>query len=103
MNRLSLTLAGVLAWTATGCLEPAASRPGARFGALLRIHYAGSAHLARDTNAAKLREILALPASAALREQVLNKLAPAPRRFWAEALPTGVPDQAALIRPLLAP
>lgn len=100
MKMLKVMLAGGLAAAVTGCLEQTTSQPGARFGALLRVHWVGSAQLARDTNAAKVRQILALPESAALREEVLNKLARVPYQCWSNSLPSGVPEQALLVRPL---
>jgi hypothetical protein len=101
MKRLTLVLGSVLAGLATGCLEKSGGKPGAQFGALLRLHFAGSTPLARDTNSAKLRQIWALPATAELRQQTFQKLAKAPHQFWLKNLPAGVSDQAPLIRPLL--
>ena len=68
---------------------------------LLRLHFAGGAQLAATTNAAKLNEITALPASAKLREQVFQKLSrELPRRVLVGTNATS-PEQAALLRPLL--
>lgn len=101
MKRLTVVLAVALAAWATGCLQKAASKPGAQFGALVRWHFAGSTQVARDPGSAKLRQIAALPATAELREQTLLKLARTPHAFWQGNLPAGVTDQSALIRPLL--
>lgn len=101
MKMLKLMLAAGLAGVVTGCLEQATSQPGARLGALLRVQWVGTGQLLRDTNAAKLRQMLALPASGAFREEVLGKLARVPYQCWSNSLARGVPDQAALVRPLL--
>jgi hypothetical protein len=101
MKMLKLMLAAGLAGVVTGCLEQSAGQPGVRFGALLRVQWLGTAQLARDTNAARVCQILALPESAAFREELLGKLARVPYQCWSNGLPKGVPDQAPLIRPLL--
>ena len=67
---------------------------------LLRWHFVGTAQLASDTNAAKLRQIAALPASQELRAQTLNKLADG----LARSFPTtdgANTNRPALLRPLL--
>jgi hypothetical protein len=101
MKRLTVVLGLILAGCVTGCLQKTADNPGSQFGALLRWQWVGSARLAQDPSAAKLRTIGAIPASAELQDQILQKLARAPHAFWLKDLPPGGSDQAALIRPLL--
>jgi hypothetical protein len=67
---------------------------------LLRWHFVGAAHLAGDPNAAKLRQIAALPSTLALRTQTLQKLSVG----LANSFPTSAGEntnRAALLRPLL--
>ena len=92
-----LVLAGLL----SGCYEKSGGPPEAQFGALLRWQFVGTAQLASSSDAAKLRQIAAVPSTAEFRDEVLQKLARAPQAFWAASLPAGVADQSALIRPLL--
>jgi hypothetical protein len=101
MKKLNLLLGVGLASLTAGCLERSGGQPGSQFGALIRWHYAGSAALAREADAAKLRQVLALPTSVEVRGVALDKLARAPHRFWITSLPAGTTDQAPLIRPLL--
>lgn len=67
---------------------------------LARIHFVGSDQLEADTNAATLNRIGSLPETAALRSDILDKLATAPGRSM--GLATNVTAEvAAGIRPLL--
>lgn len=67
---------------------------------LARGHFAGSRSLGSSTNAAQLKKMWALPESAQLSEQILQKLARAPEQLLAGRIQnTG--DHSALIRPLL--
>ncbi len=68
---------------------------------LLRSHFIGTTRLFTDTNAAKLKQIWALPDSAVFREQTLDKLARAPFLALGDQLDKGADDQAAMFRPLL--
>ena len=102
---LPLTLAAALL---LGCgNDKRAAAPAAKPAAgpktelLLRLHFAGSAQLVANTNTAKLGQIAALPASAKLREQVLQKLArelPARLLLGTNAASS---EESALLRPLL--
>lgn len=66
---------------------------------LLRWHFVGAEQLAGNTNAAKVREVWALPASADLRAQAFKRLADVLPGQW--SLSTNATNTAALIRPLL--
>ncbi|MDB6065991.1 MAG: hypothetical protein JWR26_2199 [Pedosphaera sp.] len=66
-----------------------------------RFHFVGTGRIGTDTNAAKLNEIAALPASKALFEQTLEKLSTAPARWLRQHLGSATNDYANLIRPLL--
>ncbi|MEW6303353.1 MAG: hypothetical protein AB1705_07785 [Verrucomicrobiota bacterium] len=78
---------------------PAAEAPAVQKAediSLLQLHFIGARHLAGNTNAAKLKELWALPESAALRDQSLDRVA-AQLPAW-----LGAPKEAAAWRPLLA-
>ncbi len=87
-----LSLALTLGCQAQSQLSSPAARP-----VLFRSHFLGSAQLAGNTNGAKIREIWALPATADLREQVLQKLA----ATCQQTLTQEGADTAKLFRPLL--
>jgi hypothetical protein len=82
---------------AAGCLEQSSRKNPA--GPLYRHHFVGSIEVNRSTNAAKLKEIWALPASRALQEQISGKLARVPHQVL-KAAQTG-PDHAELFSPLI--
>ena len=86
---------------AAGCLEKPNHSPGTSATVLYRHHFLGTAHLARSTNNAKIPAVLAMPATAQLREKTLQKLASAPQQLWRKFLPVGAVPQPALFRPLL--
>ena len=69
----------ILGWAgvvlAAGCLEQTVPGPRSYKGPLFRYHFAGRTHLPAGTNATRLKEIDALPATAALRGQIAEKLA----------------------------
>ncbi|HEY2953249.1 MAG TPA: hypothetical protein VGK40_11725 [Verrucomicrobiae bacterium] len=68
---------------------------------LFRSHFVGSAQLGGNTNGAKLREIWALPATAAFREVVMQRLSAACPQTFAEETAASAAEQAKLFRPLL--
>ncbi len=70
-------------------------------GPLFRYHFAGRANLPPGTNAARFKEIDAMPATAALRSELAQKLAAAAVPFWRKELPADAADQTALLKPLL--
>lgn len=87
-----------------GCGKNPTTAPGTKTPGgdlLLRSHFIGTTGLFTDTNAAKLKEIWALPSSSAFRDQTLTKLARAPFLTVSNQLPKAAADQAALFRPLL--
>ena len=99
--KIAFGVAGLsMALLATGCFEQTG---GARSykGPLFHYHFAGRAHLPAGTNAARFKEIDALPATAELRGALAQKLAAAALPFWRKELPAGATDQAALLRPLV--
>ena len=99
----SVILFGLLALgLVAGCLEKPGGKPVLPSGALVRAHFAGTDALAASTNAAKVQKILALPATAELREETLRKVAKAPLKLWRKDLPPGAADQSAFFIPLLA-
>src|ERR1700692_3831982 len=65
-----------------------------------RFHFVGTGRIGTDTNAAKLNEIAAIPASKALFEQTLEKLSTAPARWLRHTLGSSPNDYSNLIRPL---
>jgi len=68
---------------------------------VLRCHFTGLDALLADTNAAKLKQIWALPATGALRQQACDQLARVPFQVLSNFVAKGAADQAALFRPLL--
>lgn len=91
----------VLAALLTGCYEKTESKETGASGPLYRHHFVGMSQVAKGTNATKLKEVWALKASADFRQQVLDKLAGAPREFWRKQLATNAPEQKEVVRPLL--
>lgn len=87
-----------LSW---GCSQSPAPAPRRTPELIARYHFVGSGRLAGNTNAARFSQIWSLAATAALREQTLQKLARAGREFL--CLPPGGTNagQATLLRPLL--
>ena len=83
-----------------GCLDQLGGTRSYK-GPLFRYHYAGRTHLPEGTNAARFKEIDALPATADVRRQLSQKLAAAALPFWRKDLPAGATDQSALLQPLL--
>ena len=67
---------------------------------LAQYHFVGSAQLAGNTNAAKLKEILALAETRDFIGQTLQKLSHAPRTFYGDKV-TEDARGASLLRPLL--
>src|SRR5438477_169915 len=98
MKNPILILAAVAAISLTGCLEKASTRAS---GPLFRSHFVGMAEVSRLTNTLKLNEIWSLPASKAMLNQALDKIARTPFQLWQKSLPSGSANQSALIRPLL--
>src|SRR5438093_1714395 len=69
---------------------------------LAGYHFAGTASLAGNSNASKLREIWALPETGKYQEQTLQKLAHAPKVLYSDKINTEQDERgAALLRPLL--
>jgi len=69
---------------------------------LADYHFVGSASLATNSNAAKLKEIRTLPESRKFKEQTLQKLAHAPKVFYGDKINAEQDERgAALLRPLL--
>ena len=81
-----------------GCKAQPASGSG---GPLLSWHAAGRNALAQGTNATRLKRVEQLAVTEALRTQIATNLARAPRKAWDKELPSGVPDGAGLLRPLI--
>ena len=92
---LTLTLGGL-----TGRAVDAAA--GKENGDLIaRIHFVGAAQIASAPNAAKWNEIRALPESAEVWRDVIQKLGTAPFRMMNRNSPPRKNDEAALISPLM--
>ena len=69
---------------------------------LAGYHFVGTAPLANNSNASKLREIWALPETRKFEEQTLQKLAHAPKVFYGGSINAEQDERgAALLRPLL--
>jgi hypothetical protein len=69
---------------------------------LAGYHFVGTASLASNSNASRLREVRALPETRKLEEQTLQKLAHAPKVFFGDKITTQQDERgAALLRPLL--
>jgi hypothetical protein len=70
-------------------------------GLIGRIHFAGTAQIIADPNAAKLNEIRALPESVALWEEIVGKLATTPFRVMNQNSTPRKDDHAIQLRPLV--
>jgi len=69
---------------------------------LAGYHFVGTAPLANNANAAKLKEIWALPETRKFEDQTLQKLAHAPKVFYGNKISAEQDERgAALLRPLL--
>src|SRR6266536_1189960 len=77
MKKIVPTLGWAGVVLAAGCLEHLGPGPRSYKGPLVRYHFAGQTHLPAGTNATRLKEIDALPATTALRGQIADKLAAA--------------------------
>jgi len=88
-----------------GCREKeAAEKPGkpVETDLLVRYHFVGTASLAGNPNATKLKELWTLPQTGRLVEQTLQKLAHAPRTLYGERISPAQDERGALLlRPLL--
>lgn len=100
MKTVAAALGLLLVILVGGCFE---QTTGSRTykGPLFRYHYSGRAGLPAGTNATRFKEIDALPSTAALRSDIAQKLSAALLPFWRDSLPAGVPDQSALLKPLV--
>src|SRR5438094_1968035 len=89
----------------SGCRkkESAPTAPAAVSSDILAgYHFVGTAPLANNSNAAKLREIRALPETRKFEEQTLQKLAHAPKVFYGGSINAEQDERgAALLPPLL--
>lgn len=92
-----LVLGMLIGMSAMGNLQ-AANTPN---DLVVRAHFVGTLQLAADTNAAKIQEILALPASLALRGQTLDRLASAPQQLFRQRIKAPVSDPRERFRPLV--
>jgi len=99
MRNAILVLLAAIAAFSTGCFEK--PRPATLSTPLLRSHFIGMTQLIQSSNAPKVREVWALPASADLRRKALDKIAKTPFQLAQKVLPAGAVDQPTLIRPLL--
>src|SRR5437870_12012140 len=94
--RKLITLSVLAALAAgSGCRqkESAPTAPAAVSSDILAgYHFVGTAALANNSNAAKLREIRALPETGKFEEQTLQKLAHAPKVFYGGRI-NAEPDQ----------
>src|SRR5262245_42686848 len=79
---------------------PPAPKPAAK-KVLARFHYVGTAQLAGNTNASQLRKIWAMPETVRFRDEVLQKLAKAPQKFFSKTGTNAPIDPSAWLRPLL--
>ena len=101
MKRIASILSAAALVLVAGCLERSTPRPESRTGTLLKVHFVGTSAIENGADAAKLKAVMGLPSTPAFRNDILGKLARAPHIFWQKSLPPAVPDQAALIQPLL--
>jgi len=68
---------------------------------IARIHFAGAATVAANTNAVAFTNLWCTPEARVLRDQTLDKLARAPAAWFRQKIPAGAGDGAAQLRPLL--
>ncbi|MCS7338730.1 MAG: hypothetical protein NZ739_10930 [Verrucomicrobiae bacterium] len=97
----SICYAIVLAIAGTGCKKATPQQP-ARPDVLLRWHFAGTAQLSADTNAAWFQTIAALPASSEFKQEFVLKLARGPFQFLRYRIAGATNDYAELLAPLFA-
>lgn len=84
----------------SGAVRPPAAP--ARIESLVRLHFVGMGQLAADPNAAPWMKMAALPATQALKQQTLRKLAPAPFQLLQHRVAGTTNDYAAAFQDLLA-
>jgi hypothetical protein len=96
LTSFCVLVAGIVA---TGCYDKGDSSSSNI--PLLRTHFIGMTQVIQGTNASKLKEVWALPASQDVRKQALDKIAAAPFQLWQKSFPNGAQDNPKLIRPLL--
>lgn len=99
LHSLLLGLIGI-AWPPPVQAAPAPSENPANY-LFLRCHFVGLNRLLADPDAAKLKQVWSLPATADVRKQVLDRMARLPHQALSGQLPKGASNQMALFRPLL--
>ncbi|HVU28344.1 MAG TPA: hypothetical protein VHG71_11495 [Verrucomicrobiae bacterium] len=77
------------------------ARLAAQTNLLARIHFIGSEKIFADSNSLAFTNLFCSAEARALENQTLDKLARAPYRFLQKRTPSGLTDEAALLRPLL--
>ncbi|HZQ48028.1 MAG TPA: hypothetical protein VFC07_13505 [Verrucomicrobiae bacterium] len=84
-----------------GPVQTSGALPNGAGDLVARIHFSGSTQVAGDPNAAALKEIMALPATAPMMEETMQKLATTPYRLFQKRLASRTNDYAGVIRPIL--
>ena len=99
-----VSLLAVAVFALVGChndlTRAGASRREGSSDLVLLAHFVGSEELLKGQDAANLREIWNLTSSADLRNLALDRFSRLPFFWLSNALPKGMPDQAALFRPV---
>src|SRR5687768_3398920 len=101
MKKLALFFGFVSACLLTGCLEPPKGATASDTGVIYRHHFVGSSAIAQGTNAIKLKEVLARQSTKTMGDEILKKLARAPREAWTRQLPRKAGNGGEFIEPLL--
>ncbi len=102
MSKFALAAAGVALVMVSGFWTSAAAAADAPAGVpLVAWHFAGTEALRGDTNATRLRDILAQASSRTLIDASLDKLAATPAMLFPTHLAVSNPAPATLLRPLL--
>jgi len=105
MRRFTVILIAAALGCGVGCRKQEATDKAdqrAETDLYARWHFVGTASLANNTNAVRLRELWSLPETRRLAEQTLQKLAHAPRTFYGERIAAAEDERgAALLRPML--
>src|ERR1043166_1446305 len=99
MKGINLLWVTVVAVVLSGCQEKGDSSTSKI--PLFQSHFIGMTRIIQGTNASKLKDVWALPASLQVRKEALDKIATAPFRAWKKVLPSGAQEASQLIRPLL--
>ncbi len=103
MRNVLILVTIICAWLGAGCRQAGTGESLSKDNGDLvaRIHFVGTTQIASDPKAAALNEIMALPATAPMVQETMQKLATTPYRMLQKGRSIGTNDFGSVIRPIL--